>query len=208
MTTSPPRPRPSASSRSLRLIRLRRPSAAHLRGFVADQADRDLTYPEVGATRGDLPAGYVHDRESADLGAFDQGTFDRAAAALFSWQVQTGAGLSVYPADRVTDGATFALVIRMPLAGYVAAAGRVVFVISEPDRRGFGYGTLPGHPEQGEESFAVVRRGDRMYFEVTAFSRPRHPLARIGKPVSRLLQRQTTRRYIAAMRAAADRQEG
>ena len=107
----------------------------------------------------------------------------------------------MFPGDPVQDGDTFALVIRLPVGGYVMAAGRVVFVLDEPDRRGFGYGTLPGHPEQGEEAFAVVRRGDRMYFEITAFSRPRHPLARLAKPVSRLLQRQTTRRYIAAMHA-------
>ncbi|HEX6930839.1 MAG TPA: DUF1990 domain-containing protein [Streptosporangiaceae bacterium] len=168
---------------------------------MAEQSARDLSYREVGATRGDLPAGYVHDRESADLGSFDGGTFDRAAAALRAWRIQAGAGLSVYPGDLVTDGATFALVMRMPVAGYIAAAGRVVFVIEEPDRRGFGYGTLPGHPEQGEEAFVIVRRGDRMFFEITAFSRPRHPLARFAKPVSRMLQRHTTRRYIAAMRA-------
>ena len=101
----------------------------------------------------------------------------------------------------VQVGDTFALVLRLPAGAYALAAGRVVFVLDEPDRRGFGYGTLPGHPEQGEEAFVVVRRGDRMYFEITAFSRPRHPLARFAKPVSRLLQRQTTRRYFAAMHA-------
>jgi len=98
-------------------------------------------------------------------------------------------------------GDTFALVIRLPAGIYALAAGRVVFVLDDPDRRGFGYGTLPGHPEQGEEAFAVMRRGDRMYFEITAFSRPRHPLARLARPVSRLLQRQTTRRHVAAMHA-------
>lgn len=169
---------------------------------MADQAAKDLSYREAGATRGDLPAGYVHDRESADLGPFDAGRFERAAGALRSWRIQLGAGLGVYPGDPVADGATFALVMRLPVAGYVLAAGRVVYVLDEPERRGFGYGTLPGHPERGEESFTVVRRGDRLVFEVTAFSRPRHPLASLGKPVSRLLQRQTTRRYIAAMRAA------
>jgi uncharacterized protein (UPF0548 family) len=121
---------------------------------------------------------------------------------LLSWQAQTGAGLTVYPGEPVADGQTFALVIRLPVGGYVMAAGRVVFVLDEPDRRGFGYGTLPGHPEQGEEAFVVARRGDRLCFEVTAFSRPRHPLARLAKPVTRLLQRQTARRYLAAMRAA------
>jgi uncharacterized protein (UPF0548 family) len=185
----------------LRLIRFRQPSPALLRRFVAEQAAKDLTYRQVGATQSDLPPGYVHDRESADLGPFDAATFDRAVTALTSWQVQAGAGLHVFPRDPVHVGDTFALVVRLPPGAYALAAGRVVFVLDEPGRRGFGYGTLPGHPEQGEEAFAVVRRGDRMYFEITAFSRPRHPLARLGKPVSRLLQRQTTRRYLAAMHA-------
>lgn len=185
----------------MRLIRFRRPSPALLREFVADQAAKELPYRHVGATRSDLPAGYVHDRECAELGPFDAAAFDRAAAALTSWRVQAGAGLTVFPGDPVQNGDTFALVIRLPVGAYVMAAGRVVFVLDEPDRRGFGYGTLPGHPERGEEAFAVVRRGDRMFFEITAFSRPRHPLARLGKPVSRRLQRQTTARYIAAMHA-------
>jgi uncharacterized protein (UPF0548 family) len=190
----------------LRLIWARRPSSERLRAFVADQAAKDLSYAEVGATRGELPPGYVHDREAADLGPFDPDAFDCAATALWSWQVQAGAGMTIFPGDPVKDGDTFALVLRLPLRGYVTAAGRVVYVLDEPGRRGFGYGTLPGHPEQGEEAFAVVRRDDRLYFEIIAFSRPRHPLARFGTPVSRLIQRQTTRRYLAAMRAAVDRQ--
>jgi uncharacterized protein (UPF0548 family) len=189
----------------LRLIWARRPSAERLRAFVADQAAEGLSYAQVGATRAELPPGYVHDREEADLGPFDPGSYDRAAAALWSWQVQAGAGITIFPGDPVKDGDTFALVIRLPFGGYVTAAGRVVYVLDEPDRRVFGYGTLPGHPEQGEEAFAVVRRDDRLYFEITAFSRPRHPLARFATPVSRLIQRQTTTSYLAAMRAAVER---
>lgn len=190
----------------MRLIWARRPSAERLRDFVADQSAKDLSYAEVGATRGELPAGYVHDHETADLGPFDHGAFDRAAAALWTWQVQAGAGMTIFPGHPVKEGDTFALVFRLPFGGYVTAAGRVVYVIDEPGRRGFGYGTLPGHPEQGEEAFAVVRHDDRLHFDITAFSRPRDPLARFAAPVSRLIQRQTTRRYLAAMRAAVDRQ--
>lgn len=172
---------------------------------MADQATKDLSYAEVGATRGEMPPGYVHDHEAADLGPFDPDAFDRAAAALWTWQVQAGAGMTVFPGDPVKEGDTFGLVFRLPFGGYVTAAGRVVYVIDEPGRRGFGYGTLPGHPEQGEEAFAVVRRDDRLHFDITAFSRPRHPLARIARPVSRMIQRQATSRYLAAMHAAVDR---
>jgi uncharacterized protein (UPF0548 family) len=43
----------------------------------------------------------------------------------------------------------------------------------DPDRYGFAYGTLPAHPEEGEELFLVTRGGDdTVRFEITAFSRP------------------------------------
>jgi uncharacterized protein (UPF0548 family) len=73
-------------------------------------------------------------------------------------------------------------------------------VVDEPNRYGFAYGTLPHHPEQGEEAFLVEQddRGD-VNFVIEVFSRPRHPLARLGKPVSRLVQKRTTRRYLRGM---------
>jgi uncharacterized protein DUF1990 len=37
---------------------------------------------------------------------------------------------------------------------------RVAYVIREPLLRGFAYGTLPGHPEAGEERFALEQHGD------------------------------------------------
>lgn len=183
------------------MFSLRRPSLAELSRVTATQADRDLTYAEPGATRGLMPAGYRHDQWEADLGGFDEATFDRLGAALWDWQVQRGAGLSVYPAEQARPGLTFAFWFRLAGA-YVTAAGRVVYVTSEPDRRGFAYGTLPQHPEQGEEAFHLVKDGSRMLFRVTAFSRPRHPLARVGAPVTRIVQLRMNRAYLRAMRSA------
>ena len=189
------------------MFSLRRPSQAELARLVAAQDGLELSYPERGATRGARPAGYHHDQWEADLGSFDAATFERLAVALSHWQAQHGAGLTIYPAEDVRPGLTFALCFRV--AGlYVTAAGRVVYLISEPDRRGFAYGTLPHHPEQGEEAFQLVRAGSRILFRVTAFSRPRHPLARLGAPVSRTIQARTNRAYLRAMRDAASRPSG
>jgi len=78
---------------------------------------------------------------------------------------------------------------------------RVVYLVDEVDRFGLAYGTLPGHPEQGEEAFLVERSGkSSARFTITAFSRPREPLARIGGPVSRMVQRRATMGYVDAMR--------
>jgi uncharacterized protein (UPF0548 family) len=172
---------------------------ADVHAFVEGQAALELSYSERGATMGPLPVGYRHDFWSADLGPYSPAAFDRAAQALRTWSVQAGAGMTVVPGGIVRNGDTFALVFRLPLAGYVLAAGRVVRVIDEPDLAGFAYGTLPGHPEQGEEAFTVARRAGRVIFEITAFSRPRHPLARIGAPLTRRLQVRANQQYIAAM---------
>ena len=69
---------------------------------------------------------------------------------------------------------------------FPAYTGRIVYVTDEPHRFGFAYGTLPAHPEQGEEAFHIETDSHGMVrFVVTAFSRPRHSLARIGSPVAR-----------------------
>jgi uncharacterized protein (UPF0548 family) len=193
--------RPVSGAGATRPFGLRRPDDQTLTSLVAAQTEQALTYPEIGATRGDLPPGYRHDHWSADLGPDQPGVFERAAEVIRTWGVQRGAGLLVYPGSPVRDSATFALVIPLPM-GYVTAAGRVVYVLDEPGRSGFGYGTLPCHPERGEEAFAVTRRGGRIRFEITAFSRPGHPLARIGTPVTRLFQRRVTKAYLEAMRRA------
>jgi uncharacterized protein (UPF0548 family) len=185
------------------LLSLWPPSSQALSGLIREQGAQELTYREVGATTAvPMPAGYQHDRWETDLGSFDEGRFARSAGALRQWEVQRGAGLTIFPGEDVEPGATFALVIRLPI-GFATAAGRVVYVIDEPGHYGFAYGTLPAHPEQGEEAFHVERDGDRLRFRVVAFSRPRDPLARLGAPVSRFLQRRTNKAYLAAMRQAA-----
>ena len=81
----------------------------------------------------------------------------------------------------------------------------MVYVVDEPDRAGFAYGTLPGHPESGEELFAVELRTDgSVVATIYAFSRPARWYTRLGGPVARLAQRLMTRRYLAAMAQLGD----
>jgi uncharacterized protein (UPF0548 family) len=113
-----------------------------------------------------------------------------------TWGVQRGAGLLVVPGGRVEVGSTQRLGLGVgPLRLW--APCRVVYVVDEPGRRGFAYGTLPGHPERGEESFVVsIDADDVVEFTVTAFSRPARWFARLGGPVTKLAQRQITWRYL------------
>jgi uncharacterized protein (UPF0548 family) len=79
---------------------------------------------------------------------------------------------------------------------------RVVYVINEPSRSGFAYGTLPGHPEKGEEAFVVELSTDgQVHLVIRAFSRPATLLARAGGPLTRAIQELITERYVRALRA-------
>jgi uncharacterized protein (UPF0548 family) len=161
-----------------------------------DLARLPLTYPEVGATAGDLPAGYRHTRASAQIGT-GRDRFERAGADVLRWGMQRGAGLRVR-ATAETAAVGTELVVRL---GPVPAPCRVVYVLDETDRRGFAYGTLAGHPESGEELFSVRYdpATDIVHAEVVAFSRPATWWSRLGGPVTRLLQRVVTRRYLSGI---------
>jgi uncharacterized protein (UPF0548 family) len=84
---------------------------------------------------------------------------------------------------------------------YVLAPCTVVDVTDEPDRFGFAYGTLPGHPERGEEAFHVRRSAEgEVTFDVVAFSRPADLLGRVGGPVARAVQSRVTSAYLEGVR--------
>jgi uncharacterized protein (UPF0548 family) len=81
---------------------------------------------------------------------------------------------------------------------------RVVYRVDEADSQGFAYGTLPGHPERGEEAFIVQLRPDGdVRLVIRAFSRPASALARAGGPLTRKAQAVVTDRYVRALRRLA-----
>jgi len=86
---------------------------------------------------------------------------------------------------------------------YSLNACRIVYVVHDegPRKRfAFAYGTLAEHAESGEERFAVEwnRDEDEVWYDILAFSRPRQMVARLGYPLSRLLQK----RFVEGSKAA------
>ena len=124
--------------------------------------------------------------------------FDRAKEGLTTWRAYAGVGARIFPDLPVRLGDSVLVVVRFGPVQVVPPC-RIIYVIDEANRFGFGYGTLPGHPECGEESFVVERGEDATVFRITAFSRPAELLTRVGGPISRQIQVQATRRYLQGL---------
>jgi uncharacterized protein (UPF0548 family) len=177
-------------------------------------AEAPLTYPDRGGTRsGTFPTGYDHLEQSGAVGtgpaAFERAAaaaFERAAAAVLDWGAQRGVGFRVRATGPASEqGAVAVLTAGLPDLGFDFPC-RVVWAQTTGDERGFGYGTLPGHPESGEESFVVSLRPDgEVVFTVRAFSRPAALVARLGGPLTRVAQRLAAEAYIVAIRRAVNR---
>ena len=159
-----------------------------------------LTYPERGATlTAALPPGYRHATRRVRVG---QGSvdFERAVEALFTWRVHDRAGMTVLAGPTPAVGAVSVMRLGPPVVGAVAPC-RILIIVDEPRRHGFAYGTLPGHPFVGEESFVVEwTDDDGVWFDIRAFSRPATLLIRLATPVVRLIQSVMTDRFVGAMR--------
>ncbi len=185
------------------MLTLGRPSPARLQAALDRAEGQALTYAEVGASGGDLPAGYLHVRREVALGRGEE-PFTRAVEGLLRWRMHQRAGLLVHAAAPVAASGG-AVTLAMPLGPvWRLFSCRVVRVVDEPDRRGFAYGTLPGHPERGEEAFVVERdAAGAVTFRITTFSALDAPDARLVPPASRAVQLLYTRRYLAAVRDLA-----
>jgi uncharacterized protein (UPF0548 family) len=112
-----------------------------------------------------------------------------------------GAGLAVLAAPpRPAVGEVVVTRLGPPVLGPTAPC-RIVYVVDEPRRRGFGYGTLAGHPASGEEAFLIEwANDDGVYLVIRAFSRPATMTARLGGPVARRIQDFVTDRYVRALK--------
>lgn len=175
------------------------------RSRVSSRSIAEFTYAEVGATHdgGSLPPGYHHVLVRERVG-HGRAAFAAVVEGTLTWAVHRGTGLRVVAsAERAADDVDVTASVGVgPLRLRIPC--RVVWAVAEADRGGFAYGTLAGHPESGEESFVVeIGPDDDVWFTVTAFSRPATWYARLGGPLTRLVQSLATRRYVAVARRLA-----
>ncbi|MGH9170292.1 MAG: DUF1990 family protein [Acidimicrobiales bacterium] len=182
-------------------IGLRPPSVAQLDERRTSLAYQAVTYEQVGATgSATLPSGYHHDRRSVSVGTGDS-DWAQACRGLIEWKAHERAGVAIAPAGAALVPGTVVTATKRIGLLWVVAPCKITSVTATDDRFGFAYGTLPGHPEEGEEAFHIVR-GDngRVSFEIVAFSRPAVLLARLGGPITRGIQQRAIDLYLDGLR--------
>ncbi len=189
------------------MITLRRPSDEQLMERLRSLADAPFNYDAVGClARETVPSGFKFDQASFLLGTGET-VWQAAREAIESWAMFPADMVSmVRLSDAVEEGAVVAVLCRA-FGLWTINPARVFHVIEQNDgsarRFGFTYGTLPGHVESGEESFAVLMEPetDRVYYNIQAASRPDHPLVWLGYPFTRLMQARFRRMSGASMQS-------
>jgi uncharacterized protein (UPF0548 family) len=186
------------------MFRISEPSERDVVEFISGQRNLPFTYAEVGATNATLPSGYNVDHNRIRVGE-GEATYRRAVEALKSWrQFDLGWVAIMPPGVPVETGATIAVRARA-FGTWSLNACRVVYVIDEPRRWGFAYGTLPGHVECGEERFLIEwLADDSVWYDILAFSRPQHPFVKLSSPLARKFQKRFARESLARIKSATD----
>jgi uncharacterized protein (UPF0548 family) len=185
------------------MFSLRQPSAESIRRFLAAQSKLDFSYSPVGATAHQLPPGFVVDRTRAKLGEGEP-AFQAASAALRRWRQFDLGWVEAWPPETPIQAGEVVAIMAHGIGLWSLSACRIVYVVDESGpitRFGFAYGTLPDHVERGEERFLIEwnRADNSVWYDILAFSRPNHFLARLGYPIVRRTQERFRRQSTAAM---------
>jgi uncharacterized protein (UPF0548 family) len=186
------------------LFSFREPSDEAIRQFLSSQRNLPISYKKVGASwEGGAPLGYAVDSYRLKLGEGPE-VYERAVEALRGWRQFDLGWVRLFPPDAPIEVGKTVGVLAWHYGFWSLNPARIVYLIEQTgdvERFGFGYGTLPGHAERGEERFSVEwnREDDSVHYEVFSFSRPKHSLAWLGYPFACRLQRRFARDSKRAM---------
>jgi uncharacterized protein (UPF0548 family) len=149
------------------------------------------------------PSGYVVDHTRIKLGE-GEAVFQLATAAMRRWEQFRLGWVEAWPPETPLKPGEVVAVMGHGAGLWWLNACRIVYLADEAGpvvKFGFAYGTLPGHVESGEERFLIEwdRASNAVWYDILAFSRPKHILARLGYPLVRRMQKRFGRGSAAAM---------
>jgi uncharacterized protein (UPF0548 family) len=179
-----------------------RPSSAEIARFLDDSRHLPLSYEPAGIA-GQAPDGRTRDELIATVGR-GLADFERARAALIAWKHFQLGWLELFPNQASVEAGTVVAVLIRHLGFWSLNGARVLYHVGGPGGQtafGFAYGTLTNHAESGEELFEVFVDGEsrEVSYRIRAVSRPRAALARLGYPITRVLQARFRQDSAAAM---------
>ncbi len=184
---------------------LREPSKTEITRFISSVSGSNYSYRHVGATLNRGAPGYTADHNRILIGKGQEDS-ENAKRAIRDWKMFDLPWLRLcWTNTPIEVGQTVAIVVNH-FGFWSMSATRIVYVIDEPNRFGFAYGTLFEHVESGEERFSVEvdPKSGEVWYDLFAFSKPNHLFARLGYPISRRLQKRFARDSMAAMKRAVE----
>jgi uncharacterized protein (UPF0548 family) len=182
-----------------------RPTSSEIEKFLRQSRELPLSYAPVGIAKAGA-AGFRFDTAGAVIGK-GQAAFARAQQALKEWKQFELGWVELFPHAAPTETGTVVAVVVHHLGLWSLNGCRIVYSVGDGHTSfGFAYGTLTNHAEMGEEIFAVsmMTESDDVTYQISAASRPRAVLARIGYPYTRFSQARFRRDSIAAMKRAIE----
>jgi len=186
------------------MFSLTRPSERDIAHFLADSRDLPLSYEPVGLALTDKSA-FRLDEAIVPLGS-GAAAYERAKDALREWTHFNLGWVHLYPRRASIEPGTIVAVVIRHFGFWSINGCRVVYSVGSDTGAefGFAYGTLTNHAEMGEEVFKVVLRPEtrEVQYVLRAASKPRDPLAKLGRPIVRVLQSRFRRDSGRAMQRA------
>ena len=188
------------------MFSLLKPAESTIHRWLATAQDLPITYGSAGLTESGLdhshaPHGFVRDHTRSEVGRGEH-EFQAAKDGLRDW-VQFDLGWVRVANPKATIALGQVIAVEAHTIGiWSVNISRILYVINEETRFGFGYGTTPLHVERGEERFLIEFEptAGGVYYDLLAISQPAHWLAKLGHPYARSQQRRFARESHRRMR--------
>jgi uncharacterized protein (UPF0548 family) len=188
------------------MFSLRKPTPASIRRQLKRAHDLCGSYgiplnTQCGPGELHVPRGFDRDHTRTEIGHGPR-AFEAAREAFRLWRhFDLGWVRVANPEARIEQESIIAVEAHS-LGLWSLNCSRILYVIDEPDRFGFGYGTTPLHVERGEERFLLEHFpiSGVVYYDLLAVSQPANWLAWLGYPYTRSQQRRFARESHRHMR--------
>jgi uncharacterized protein (UPF0548 family) len=178
------------------IFKFSHPTHSELEDIIQAQKDQPVTY--TNSPKG--LKGFDHDTNRILLGEGTD-TFEAAKLAIQSWSMFPGGWARIHNERTPIEINRVVVMTANVLGIWWANASRIVYTVDKPTDFGFAYGTLPHHVETGEELFHVfINEKDEVWYEIKAFSRPRHILPLIFYPIARFFQKKFVKASLSNMK--------